>query len=67
MQMKILENHQNGKDTHVRGLQIYAGEDGARPGRAAHKNQPEETGTSGLPAEVEDTLDIGWMAEPVLR
>lgn len=24
VQVKILENHQNGKDTHLRGLQIYA-------------------------------------------
>lgn len=24
IQVKILENHQNGKDTHIRGFQIYA-------------------------------------------
>ncbi|OCL12542.1 hypothetical protein AOQ84DRAFT_227522 [Glonium stellatum] len=24
VQVKILENHQNGKDTHLRGLQIFA-------------------------------------------
>lgn len=24
LQIKILENHQNGKDTHLRGLQVFA-------------------------------------------
>ena len=24
IQIKILENHQNGKDTHLRGLQVFA-------------------------------------------
>jgi anaphase-promoting complex subunit 10 len=24
VQIKILENHQNGKDTHLRGLQVFA-------------------------------------------
>lgn len=24
MQLRVVENHQNGKDTHVRGLKIYA-------------------------------------------
>jgi anaphase-promoting complex subunit 10 len=28
VQIKILENHQNGKDTHLRGLQIFARNDG---------------------------------------
>ncbi len=35
VQMKVLENHQNGKDTHVRGVKIYAKEEGARAGQAA--------------------------------
>ena len=30
VQMKILENHQNGKDTHVRGVKIYAQEETVR-------------------------------------
>lgn len=35
VQIKILENHQNGKDTHLRGLQIFArnDEDGRSPVR----------------------------------
>ncbi|KAL8925376.1 MAG: hypothetical protein Q9172_002256 [Xanthocarpia lactea] len=27
VQVKVLENHQNGKDTHVRGVQIFAGDE----------------------------------------
>lgn len=34
VQIKILENHQNGKDTHLRGLQIFA-RDNEREGRKA--------------------------------
>ena len=36
VQVQIRENHQNGKDTHLRGLQIFArdkGSGGARPSR----------------------------------
>ncbi|OJJ34849.1 hypothetical protein ASPWEDRAFT_39951 [Aspergillus wentii DTO 134E9] len=28
LQMRIMENHQNGKDTHVRGFQVFARDDG---------------------------------------
>jgi anaphase-promoting complex subunit 10 len=34
VQVRICENHQNGKDTHLRGLQIFA-KDNARRGRSA--------------------------------
>lgn len=30
VQVKIVENHQNGKDTHVRGLKVYARDERAR-------------------------------------
>ncbi|OCK82008.1 galactose-binding like protein [Lepidopterella palustris CBS 459.81] len=33
VQIKILENHQNGKDTHLRGLQIFARDRGKREER----------------------------------
>lgn len=36
VQIKILENHQNGKDTHLRGLQIFA-KDKEKGGRAKRK------------------------------
>ena len=30
IQMRIIENHQNGKDTHVRGFQVYAKDEDKR-------------------------------------
>ncbi|KAL4785883.1 galactose-binding domain-like protein [Aspergillus varians] len=30
IQMRVLENHQNGKDTHVRGFQVFANDDDRR-------------------------------------
>ena len=30
LQMRIMENHQNGKDTHVRGFQVFARDDDRR-------------------------------------
>ena len=41
VQVRIAENHQNGKDTHVRGLQIFArapADDGADEGAAFHEH-----------------------------
>ena len=35
IQMRVLENHQNGKDTHVRGLQVFACDDQRRRVAAA--------------------------------
>jgi len=35
VQVKILENHQNGKDTHLRGLQIFARDKTVTSGRTA--------------------------------
>ncbi|KAI9789559.1 MAG: anaphase promoting complex subunit doc1 [Peltula sp. TS41687] len=68
VQMKILENHQNGKDTHVRGLRIYAREEGARRRKTQAAGVGEEMGIGGgFLDEVVDGLDDGWMAEPVLR
>lgn len=62
VQVKICENHQNGKDTHVRGVQLFA------------RDERNETGRSG--ALVDGTERIreeqpmaqpDWMEEPVLR
>lgn len=35
LQMQILENHQNGKDTHLRGIKIYAFDGDSPQGAAA--------------------------------
>jgi anaphase-promoting complex subunit 10 len=44
IQMRIMENHQNGKDTHVRGFQVFACDDsrrkmGAAPSASADKRR----------------------------
>ena len=55
LQVRVAENHQNGKDTHVRGVQIYAREEGER-GRVRR----EEKGVQGL--EMPE-----WMGEVMMR
>ncbi|KKO98060.1 anaphase-promoting complex subunit 10 [Trichoderma harzianum] len=49
LQMQILENHQNGKDTHLRGIKIYAFD--------ADAVQPSEAENSRMD-ETLDTMDI---------
>ncbi|KKY15848.1 putative anaphase-promoting complex subunit 10 [Diplodia seriata] len=44
VQVKILENHQNGKDTHLRGLQIFARDEAFRERRADPTTLPAGTG-----------------------
>ncbi|KAI9682745.1 MAG: anaphase promoting complex subunit doc1 [Trizodia sp. TS-e1964] len=76
VQVRVSENHQNGKDTHVRGLQIYARDKDAAAGRrksAKPKNSPSKFITkNGLPAVVETgskdvMIEPDWMGDPVLR
>ncbi|KAK7188432.1 hypothetical protein DPSP01_004648 [Paraphaeosphaeria sporulosa] len=74
VQVKILENHQNGKDTHLRGLQVFArdGDVGGRPGRresAVHvaKGMGAESGVKQGRREVAGLAGGGWMDEGVLR
>lgn len=74
VQMKISENHQNGKDTHVRGLQIYAREEGAIGGRVNRQAQAEGGepgggggGIGGGGADDDDLAEPSWLSEPVLR
>ncbi len=62
LQMQILENHQNGKDTHLRGIKIYAFDvdSGQAPGR---ENNPIEDVVSlidhNTPAATEGRLGEG--------
>jgi anaphase-promoting complex subunit 10 len=81
VQVRICENHQNGKDTHLRGLQIFA-----RDKSAARVQEEREEGTvdaqgrtvpvvrTGTRRERQErkreTLDFdldGWMDPPVIR
>ncbi|KIW99403.1 uncharacterized protein Z518_11391 [Rhinocladiella mackenziei CBS 650.93] len=74
VQVRICENHQNGKDTHVRGFQVFA-RDHSNPGdlRADAKRGKRGKQNKKTP-ESEDEPDqiIGlqpaeWMGEPAIR
>lgn len=74
VQVKIVENHQNGKDTHVRGLKIYARDDKASRGLGGLMGEkPVES--PGRPALLKQATSIertwlvepAWMGEPELR
>lgn len=61
LQMQVLENHQNGKDTHLRGIKIYAFDADAAAGRemaaAAAVADPDAMDLSGAgEAASPDTL-----------
>lgn len=73
LQVRICENHQNGKDTHLRGLQIFAKDTAVksivdRPQQIA--SQPAVSKTPELPRKSKKNIwDLGggWMDAPVLR
>lgn len=71
VQVRIVENHQNGKDTHLRGLQIFA-RDQMEVGRVG-KTRTEEVAAplrmAERPrrAEVQPLKKASWMMEPDLR
>lgn len=82
-QMQILENHQNGKDTHLRSIKIYAADtDGANVERERDSNNVsvhsdltmEDVAADGRPADPWDisVLEAGlpipdFMKEPEIR
>ncbi|MCJ1314909.1 anaphase promoting complex subunit doc1 [Xylographa vitiligo] len=63
LQVRVLENHQNGKDTHLRGVQIFSREERVRAPRGMGENGKVEVGEE-VYAELEDS---DWMGEPELR
>lgn len=69
VQVRVCENHQNGKDTHVRGVQIYARDE--RVGKGLRRSSGflvEEVEEGG---KEEESFGFGdepdWMGDPVLR
>jgi hypothetical protein len=78
VQVKVVENHQNGKDTHVRGLKIFARDERVRRGLGEkevlevvgrrkikkEKDHEEESVTGG---EKGWLVEEDWMGEPELR
>ncbi|KAJ4291997.1 hypothetical protein N0V90_009896 [Kalmusia sp. IMI 367209] len=72
VQIKILENHQNGKDTHLRGLQIFARDNEKdETSRTVHTVREPGAGKKGSDREarreVKGFAKSEWMAEPVIR
>jgi anaphase-promoting complex subunit 10 len=75
VQVKILENHQNGKDTHLRAVQLFARDETYETRKARRSPWKVETGLrmrSPRKAEVrqrvEDEIKLAtWMMEPELR
>ncbi|XMA15597.1 hypothetical protein WAI453_008388 [Rhynchosporium graminicola] len=72
VQVRIVENHQNGKDTHVRGLKIYARDDRARAGLGGllgdEKMEMKAFGKAQGPGMERSWLvEPDWMGEPELR
>jgi len=73
VQVKIVENHQNGKDTHVRGLKVYARDDRIRNGfgmvglneRTMERKGKARADTDGVGGGFLTEPD--WMGEPELR
>jgi anaphase-promoting complex subunit 10 len=61
LQVKVVENHQNGKDTHVRGLKVYARDE--KVGRAGlgilGAGEREEIG-----GDRANVLERSWLLEP---
>lgn len=71
VQVKVVENHQNGKDTHVRGLRIYARDEktGRNLAGLEEWGVPEKKGAAARPL-VDRTAALAepdWMEEMELR
>ncbi len=79
VQVRIVENHQNGKDTHVRGLKVYARDEKVRGGisgldtlgglgeKTRKKKKASEDGEAFEGAERGWLTEPDWMGEPELR
>ena len=65
LQIRVLENHQNGKDTHVRGVQIFARDERLK-GRLM-VGRAREGQDKGAQEEFLGLEEPDWMREPELR
>ena len=66
VQVRVLENHQNGKDTHVRGVQIFAQDDRIKNSRAAVVEGGK--GSNGIKgSEAVGMEEPDWMQDPEIR
>jgi anaphase-promoting complex subunit 10 len=76
VQVKVVENHQNGKDTHIRGLKIYAKDERVEPTTMdvlgsvdEEEGVEEDLGIRKRTRKVEKGFikEPDWMGEPELR
>jgi hypothetical protein len=76
VQVKVVESHQNGKDTHVRGLRLYARDERADGRLKGIYDSEDVTGDvngrvkgGSMPQLEKMSLlaEPDWMKEPVLR
>ena len=64
LQVRVLENHQNGKDTHIRGVQIFARDDRVKTTLPRMHNLDVDERVE----DVRQSLEFAdWMGEPELR
>ena len=67
VQVRVLENHQNGKDTHVRAVQIFAQDERVKKSRAAVADE-DGRGANGVEgSEVVGLEEPDWMQDPEIR
>ena len=73
VQARIMENHQNGKDTHVRGLKIYARDEKVTGGDAMSNGTEMISEKKRMALRVQEvndspplgpTMHVPWLAEP---
>jgi anaphase-promoting complex subunit 10 len=79
VQVRVLENHQNGKDTHVRGVQIFARDERVKVSKREERvleggledldiGEEGEEDEEGKDEEEGETIEeADWMGEPELR
>jgi Anaphase-promoting complex, subunit 10 (APC10) len=77
VQVRICENHQNGKDTHVRGFQVFARDENAGKGsrkiikKGVMHGKAVETSNGSVGNQEEEEIlgmeEADWMGEPEVR
>lgn len=67
VQVRVLENHQNGKDTHVRGVQIFARDDKIKKSRPAVADEEGKETSVVEGSEVVGLEEPDWMQDPEIR
>lgn len=79
LQLRIIENHQNGKDTHLRGLQVFSKDERVKRARFTRDIAEVTAGVNGMGRFTEEGMhskrndesasvdDLDWIEEPELR